>query len=208
MSVQPHDLLAGGTPAPDGRTLEFLRACYEAYCEQQAAALPGLLPREGLRALYRNARADVNGSVDDPLALLVEHCRRLLPLPPFEVWVSDYQRDRRPYADALEAFGAPHRDAPVTVDLRRVEHEGRAWLANLALFREPSGWRGFISFHAEDSALEVPHFGTVPSAASGTFACRPRTADIFREDSFESVRERFHSFTPDTLRAFLRSALP
>jgi hypothetical protein len=195
--VQPQDRpTAGATLAPDEGTLEVLRARYRAYCDQQAAALPGLLPREGLRALYRSARAAATGPVDDPLALLVAHCRRLLPLPPFEVWLDDYLRDRAPYAEALDAVGAPRQETPVTVDVRTLEHEGRAWVAGLALFREPVGWRGFISFHAEESD---------PGRVA---ASHPRTADIFHEDSSEAVRERFRSFTPDTLQAFLRSALP
>ena len=50
------------------------RARYEAYCAQQAAELPALLPREGVRALYRAARSRVSGDVADPLALLIEEC--------------------------------------------------------------------------------------------------------------------------------------
>jgi hypothetical protein len=42
-------------------------------------------------------------------------------------------------------------------------------------------------------------------ASAATLAAR--TADVFREDHSEEVRERFLSFTDDTLQAFLRSAL-
>ena len=182
-----------------GQTLELLRARYEAYCAREAAALPGLLPREGVRALYRSARAAAEGPVGDPLALLVAHCRAVLPLPPFEVWLEDYLRDRTPYLEEGDAMGAPRREAPVTVELRRVEHRGRAWVAGLSLFHEPAGWRGFIAFHPEDAdAPEAAHPGRAHA----------RTGDIFREDSSEAVRQRFRSFTPDTLQAFLRSALP
>ena len=80
-----------------------LRARYEAYCAEQAAALPALLPREGVRELYRSARAVVTGDVADPLALLVARCRELLPLPPFEVWVADYLRDPRPYLEGVDS---------------------------------------------------------------------------------------------------------
>ena len=98
-------------------------------------------------------------------------------------------------------MGAPRREAPVTVELRRLEHEGRAWLAGLSVFREPAGWRGFIAFHAE-GASELPEAeAAAPRAAA-------RTGEIFREDSSEAVRARFRSFTPDTLQAFLRSSLP
>jgi hypothetical protein len=199
--VQPHAAPQVGL-TPDGGTLELLRARYEAYCAREAAALPGLLPREGLRALYRSAREGASGPVADPLALLVEHCRAILPLPPFEVWLEDYTRDRRPYLEETDAVGAPRKDAPVTVELRRLEHEGRAWLAGLSLFREPSGWSGFIAFHAEDSGEQRSVAESAPHRAS------PRTGDIFREESSEAVRARFRSFTPDTLQAFLRSALP
>jgi hypothetical protein len=192
-----------GTAALDGETLELLHARYEAYCAREAAALPALLPREGLRALYRSARERATGPVADPLALLVAHCRALLPLPPFEVWLEDYLRDRRPYLEETDSVGAPRREAPITVELRRLEHEGRAWLATLSLFREPAAWRGFIAFHPDDAAAEAG-----ASERASARRATPRTADIFREDSSEEVRARFRSFTPDTLQAFLRSALP
>jgi hypothetical protein len=35
-----------------------------------------------------------------------------------------------------------------------------------------------------------------------------RTADVFVEARAEDVRRRFRTFSPDTLQAFLRSALP
>ena len=76
-------------PDRDG-AYELLRGRYEAYCGQQAAALPAMLPRDGVRALYRSARGQVTGEVVDPLALLVQECRRVLPLPPFEIWAQDY----------------------------------------------------------------------------------------------------------------------
>jgi hypothetical protein len=198
--MQPNTTPHAAVPIA-GETLELLHARYEAYCAREAAALPGLLPREGLRALYRNARERVEGAVADPLALLVAHCRTLLPLPPFEVWLEDYLRDRRPYLEETDAMGAPRREAPVTVELRRLEHEGRAWLAALSLFREPSAWRGFIAFRPADVTGDA-------IADVATVRAHPRTADIFHEDSSEAVRTRFRSFTPDTLQAFLRSALP
>jgi hypothetical protein len=179
-------------PASD----EALHARYEAYCAEQAAALPGLLPREGLRALYRSARAEVTGEVVDPLALLVARCRALLPLPPFEVWAADYLRDRRPYLEPVEEGTAGGmRSVPVTVDLRSIEHAGAAWVASLAVFREPPEWRGFISFHP---------------AAQAVAPGRPlqRTTDIFLEPRAEDVQSRFRAFSDDTLQAFLRSTLP
>jgi hypothetical protein len=189
------------SPATEGRSFEILKARYEAYCAREAAALPGLLPPEGLRALYRSAREGVTGPVEDPLALLVAHCRKVLPLPPFDVWLVDFLRDRRPYLEEHDSVGAPRRESPVTVELRRLELEGRAWLAGLSVFREPAGWRGFIAFHADDPTEQ---------AADGRFLAirTARTGDIFREDSSEAVRARFRSFTPGTLQAFLRSSLP
>jgi hypothetical protein len=175
---------------------EALRVKYAAYCAEQAAALPALLPRDGLRSLYRSARAGVSGEVVDPLALLVERCRELLPLPPFEVWAADYQRDRRPYLEPLEeATAGGMRTSAMTLDLRAVDHAGSSWVASLAVFREPPDWRGFISFQLSDEAV-----------AGG----RPlqRTADIFLESRAEDVRSRFRAFSDDTLQAFLRSTLP
>ena len=178
-----------------------LRARYEAYCAEQAAALPALLPRDGVRELYRNARAGVAGEVADPLALLVARCRELLPLPPFEVWVADYLRDPRPYLDGVETGTAgPVRSAPVTVDLRHIEHDGESWIASLGIFRSPPEWRGFITFQTERRG----------DPAADTRATRAvlRTADVFVEARAEDVRERFRSFSADTLQAFLRSTLP
>ena len=169
-----------------------LRERYEAYRRTQAAALPGILPREAVREVYREAReARAGGAVDDPLALLVDWCAAALPLPPFEVWVEDYRRNRDAY---LESFGepptAPTRAAPVTVDLRTVDHGGRRWFAGLDVFREEDGWRGVIAFHAGDGgALH-------------------RTAEVFRGEEPSELRERFLSFDEATLGAFLRSVLP
>ncbi len=174
-----------------------LRGRYEAYCTEQAAALPALLPREGLRALYREVRAGSGGEVVDPFALLVARCRELLPLPPFEVWVEDYLRDPRAYLEEMESSAAgPAKTAPVTVDLRRIDHGGRTWVAGLALFRAPTEWRGFISFHPE------------PTQPTDVVSAAHRTGDVFREARADDVRDRFRSFSPDTLAAFLRSTLP
>ena len=178
---------------------EALRARYEAYCAEQAAALPALLPREGVRELYRSAREVVSGDVVDPLALLVARCRELLPLPPFEVWAADYLRDHRPYDEQVESGTAgPVRSNPVTVDRKRIEIAGRAWEAGLAVFRAPPEWRGFITFQAEAG----------PEAEAAEPRTPHRTADIFVEARAEDIRERFHSFSADTLQAFLRSTLP
>jgi hypothetical protein len=179
---------------------EALRARYEAYCAEQAAALPALLPRDGVRELYRSAREVVSGDVVDPLALLVARCRELLPLPPFEVWAADYLRDHRPYHEEVESGTAgPVRSTPVTVDRKRIELAGRSWEAGLTVFRAPPQWRGFITFQAE---------GGTGGPEAGNPRPPHRTADIFVEARAEDIRDRFHSFSADTLQAFLRSTLP
>ena len=183
-------------PPTDAR--ELLLGRYDAYCMQQAAALPALLPREGVRALYRAARARVTGEITDPLALLLEQCRRVLPVPPFEVWAEDYLKNRPSYLDEMERGAGPAKTAPVVVDLRRLQHAGQSWVAGLSVFHEPPSWRGFITFHPEVTTSADAPAATIP---------RHRTADVFREDRSEDVRERFQSFTETTLQAFLRSAI-
>jgi len=57
-------------PSPDRKgAQELLCGRYDAYCAQQAAALPAMLPRDGVRTLYRSARGQVMGEVVDPLGL-------------------------------------------------------------------------------------------------------------------------------------------
>ena len=97
-----------GAPDRDG-AYELLRGRYEAYCGQQAAALLAMLPRDGVRALYRSARGQVTGEVVDPLALLVQECRRVLPLPPFEIWAQDYLGNRRDHIEEMERGAGPVR---------------------------------------------------------------------------------------------------
>jgi hypothetical protein len=69
-------------------------------------------------------------------------------------------------------------------------HDLHAWTAHLRSFRDGSTWRGFIAF--EDSLSRRVH----------------RTALIFQESGPVDVRDRFLSFEPSALIAFLRSALP
>ena len=187
---------AHGVRAPDRDAAhELLRGRYDAYCEQQAAALPAMLPRDGVRALYRSARGQVTGDVVDPLALLVEECSRLLPLPPFEIWAQDYLGNRRDYIEEMELGVGPRKGAPATIDVRRLQHGGRNWVAELAVFREPPLWRGLIKFRLEGTDGGACH------------VARHSTGDVFREDHSEGVRERFRSFSEGTLQAFLRSAI-
>jgi hypothetical protein len=120
---------------------------------------------------------------------LLALCESLLLLPPFEVWLEDVCRS--PEAHLLNVdLGAPAADSPVTVESRALSFADRAWAAHLRSFRDGDVWRGFIVF--EDGRSEEVH----------------RTALIFREADPARVRERFLSFEPVTLQAFLRSALP
>jgi hypothetical protein len=175
---------------------EGLRELYEAYRRREALALLSLLPREAVRPLYRVARErSVPGdgaSADDPVALLVDYVEReLLPLPPFPVWLSDFQANRAAHLAGIDAapVGADPL-APVAVEVRSLRHLGTDWYAALHLFRRDSIWWGFIRFTGAAELTEV------------------RTADIFREEDPEAIRDRFRSFGPDALRAFLRSSLP
>lgn len=191
-----HDTTTNIARVPDNEVAqELLRSRYEAYCAQQAAALPAVLPRDGVRALYRSARRQVTGEVVDPLALLVEECRRVLPLPPFDLWAQDYLRNRRYHLEEMEIGVGPRKGSPVTIDVRRLQHGGRSWVAELAVFHEPPLWRGLITFHLEGIEGGAQHI------------VRHSTGDVFREDHSEDVRERFRSFSEDTLQAFLRSAI-
>ncbi len=175
-----------------------LRKRYEGYCRRQASRLVQILPREAVRPLYRLARDEArrtdalaDGGEADPLALLVRYCRSLLPLPPFEVWREDLRRHPDGhFSDLEESADAPTADAPSTLEVRSLEVQGRAWLAHLRSFRETGLWRGYISFEEEGS-------GRVH-----------RTAAVFCESDARELRDRFHSFEPQALEAFLRSALP
>lgn len=176
---------------------EGLRSLYDGYRRREAAALLSLLPRDAVRPLYRLARerqgAGGDGMPEDPVGLLVEFVEReLLPLPPFAVWLSDFQRYRAAHLEGLDAAPAgPDPAAPVAVEVRSVRYRAAEWYASLNLFRREGIWWGFIRFSAAGSEGEGV-----------------RTADIFREEDPEEIRGRFRSFGPDALQAFLRSSLP
>ena len=91
-------------PDRDG-AYELLRGRYEAYCGQQAAALPAMLPRDGVRALYRSARGQVTGEVVDPLALLVQECRRVLLR--WSYFVGESEGDLKVDSDGLQSPRGP-----------------------------------------------------------------------------------------------------
>lgn len=168
-----------------------LREQYDSYRLRQATALAHMLPREAVRPLYRRALRD--GGLDrvreDPLGLLVEFCERLLPLPPFEVWLQDVTLNPEAHLDALDdGAGAPTAQAPATIESRSFDVGGEQWTAHLRSFRDGVVWRGFIAF-------EQRRTGRVLS-----------TALVFRESDPSEVRDRFLSFEPVALEAFLRSA--
>ena len=173
-----------------------LDARYQEYRRRQAKGLASILPKEAIRPLYARAREwgrDTGNEVEkDPLATLYLYLEKLLPLPPQEVWA----RDRELHLDAhvKEEFASPpahHRSSPpVTVESRGMEMDGLRWRATLNLFRRDEAWRGFIVFNpvGEDEMI--------------------RTADIFREEDPDEIRNRFLGFHNQTLQAFLRSVLP
>jgi len=172
-----------------------LKSRYRDYRARQAQALISLLPHEAVRPLYARARAWAGESGvpvgKDPLATLLLFLQDLLPLPPFEAWLKD--RSENLEAHLEEEFSSPPAyqriTPPVTVESRVVQLGDSQWRASLNLFRRDEVWRGFISFRPVDDGPGV------------------RTADIFREEDPEEIRNRFLSFKPHTLQAFLRSVL-
>lgn len=177
---------------------EELRERYAAYRRRQATRLVQMLPRDAIRPLYRRARAEApragagaTGSEDDPLALLVRYCETLLPLPPFETWCADLERNPDAhFTDMEDSADGPTADAPSTMDARTVDFGGRPWLVRLCSFRDAGVWRGYIAF--EEGGSGRVH----------------RTAAVFCEQGAQELRERFASFDSSALQAFLRSALP
>jgi hypothetical protein len=152
-----------------------------------------MLPREAIRPLYRRALGtgpDDEGA-SDPMQVLLAHCERLLPLPPFELWSEDVRCNPAAHLrDVDDSADAPSADAPVTVETRWFSVDGSEWAAHLRSFRDGDTWRGFIAFEGAES--QGPH----------------RTTLIFRESDPVAVRDRFMSFEARSLVAFLRSTLP
>ncbi len=184
-----------GREVASQRTDAGLRRQYQEYCRRQAAGLIRLVPKESLRSLYRTARAwaAARGLHEnkDPMATLVLYCRELLPLPPFECWLEDYERNRIAHLQYVSEGPVPAREVePVVVDERAVRLGGETWKAGLNLFPDGGVWRGFIGFSLGPSEKAV------------------RTANVFCEGDPKSVRDRFTDLTVHTLQAFLRSTLP
>ncbi|TVP55746.1 MAG: hypothetical protein EA351_09785 [Gemmatimonadales bacterium] len=166
---------------------QTLRALYERYRRCEAQELLALIPREGLRSIWRHRRAETRHEPPREgasLEELREVTEELLPLPPYEVWVRSYLSDRRPYLQRMGIPAAPARPDPVTVSTREMRDE--IW-AHLHLRRSDRGWVGFMSFHGP--ATNSSH----------------RTGEIFRGDGPDEILDRFHEFTRPTLEAFFRS---
>jgi hypothetical protein len=172
-----------------------LKSRYRAYRSRQANALVSILPQEAIRPLYSRARIWA-GEIGiplgkDPLATLLLYLQEIIPLPPFDVWLADRTTHLDAHLEEEFASEPAHRrvSSPVTVESRGLEMAGRRWRASLSLFRRDDAWRGFISFRRAGDDTGV------------------RTADIFREEDPEEIRDRFRGFHSGTLQAFLRSVL-
>lgn len=182
------------TGAAEGQLAPTLAQRYAWYCDRQVSMLLSLLPASARRDLYGAARTWASSRAEheakDPMATLRRFCSHLLPLPPFEVWEEDFRSNRAAYLeDDLEPPGFRGRHEPVTVEVRSLVYRDRPWNCELRLFSDGDVWRGFMVFRS----------GRGPAFS---------TADVFCEMTPRDIRERFRAFAPDTLEAFLRSALP
>ena len=176
-------------------TPEVLYFRYLAYRRRHADRLVRLIPREAVRAMYGKARdwALEQGRHDsrDPMATLVRFAEHLLPLPPFEVWLSDRaSHPIRHIEDSNPASPVSAPSRPAKVEERRFDHEGRTWVASLHVFSTGTRWRGFLRFRESGRTR------------------RYHTAHIFLEDTAREVRRSFRGFDGGALGAFLRSVLP
>ena len=191
-----------------------LRELYHRYCMAQGAALTSLLPREAIRPLYREALARTGsssgedaGSGNDPMGTLAEYCASILPLPPFQLWVQDFQAHRMEYLEELAKTAGPQgRSEPLEVEAVPFLSGRQQWVAGLQLFRDGDAWRGFIAFTPQAGQDKLAP--DVSGRSLTRFSSQVRTADIFREDLPEEVRNRFRDLSPAALHALLRSSLP
>lgn len=172
-----------------------LEVRYRAYRHRQAARLLQLMPREAVRPLYRRALAALPPErlpfQGDPLALLTELAETLLPLPPLEVWRDDLLRHTEGHLrDVEESVHGPTAEAPATLEARTLESGGCRWRVLLRAFLDQGTWRGLMVFQDE---------------AGGAMY---RTAMVFRDTDPVALLDRFRSFEPAALEAFLRSARP
>ena len=141
MAVQTSPPVAPVTPVV---TEDELRTRYVAYRRRHATRLVRMLPRDAIRPLYRRARfeavRDGGGGAElaeDPLALLVAYCETLLPLPPFEIWRADFERNPDAhFVDLEDSLDDPTPEAPSTMESRGIELGDDRWTAHLRAFRE------------------------------------------------------------------------
>jgi hypothetical protein len=174
-------------------TTRALLPRYEAYRKHQARLLLSLIPSEGVRALYRAARATVAeaGTVPDPMALLDEFVTARLPLPPFHVWCHDVRANPHAHLDEPWMGDAlPDRSSPITVTAREENLRGVSYGVELRVYHTGEGWHGHLRFTRAGEERSW------------------QTADVFREADVQTIVERFDEFGWLTLEAFLRSILP
>ena len=129
----------GGGEAASQRIDAGPRRQYQEYCQRQAEDLVRLVPKEAIRPLYRTARAwaAARGLFEnkDPMATLVRYCRDLLPLPPFECWLEDYENNRIAHLQYVSEGPLDARAVePVVVDASDLRIDGETWTASLSLF--------------------------------------------------------------------------
>jgi hypothetical protein len=106
------------------------------------------------------------------------------------VWRHDLLRHPEAHLEDLsDSVHGPSPDAPATLAARTLSWDGRSWQVRLVGYPTEAGWRGLLAFHD-------------PAGASH------RTTTVFHEADAVGLRDRFRSFEPGALRAFLRSALP
>jgi len=77
-------------------------------------------------------------------------CRDVLPLPPFWVWLSDYESYRVAYVSAGVGWSPLTEPMePIAVEARRWEHGAEQRHATLEVYRGGDGWRGLIRFQRD-----------------------------------------------------------
>ena len=179
-------------PALSGRpSARDLLPTYEAYRRWQARELLTLVPREGIRAIYKGARAARGAPIAaDPVELVAEHVMARIPLPPFHVWCHDFRTHLDVHLDEpWMRDRLPSRDAPLALAVREEQLMGALWTVQLEVHHDGGGWRGRLLF-ARDGSRSW------------------RTGDVFRESSARALAESFRICDHPTLEAFLRSITP
>ena len=187
-----------------------LRRAYGEYRRQEAQAFLRLIPRESVRPLYGAAREWAKErerhDTRDPMASLLAYVLHVLPLPPFDVWLADYEAHRFEHTLARARHPVPDGECgPVAAEHRTVRHRSRRWNAQLALFKDGGRWRGYIAFESLLGSVRAR------SEAAAGQRMRPesfRTANIFVDRDPAIIRTRFREYHDETLRGFLRSVLP